>query len=56
MTAQEQYREKYEQYTDEELESAISQLSAEIAMPGGTASVMELQVARRVAEERGLFA
>lgn len=47
------YEAKYRQYTNEELEAAISQLSSEASYNPHVQE--ELEGARAIAEERGLF-
>ncbi|MFB6237026.1 MAG: hypothetical protein ABEH81_01510 [Halopenitus sp.] len=49
----EHYREKYQEYTDEELKDAISQLGAEISM-GRSDLSDELSAAQQIAKSRGL--
>lgn len=48
------YHEKYRRYEDDELQAAISQLSAEVG--GGKRHIAdELFAAQEIAEERNLF-
>lgn len=50
----EHFREKYQEYTDEELKDAISQLQSEVAM-GRDDLADELSAAQQIAQSRGLI-